>query len=404
MPAQDVAHAIQRNRFDRLAVAADRGRHEDRVVDRLLDGLHAGLEHRAHLLVGQFRGVQLRGIEGTADRVRGGEREHIVATAVGRRTAGAAQAHHRARGDATQVAVAQRRIGGDDDDDGTVPAVVRQASRTVGVGRHCVLECVTVKLAPDRRTRHLQHASEIGLHQRAHRPSAQRCGQPARGGADTALPAERHGAGARPHAAFLHGAAAGRLQRAPHRLGGDGARADVVEPPIVGLTDHHVERPYLLHVRTLQHPRRHRIRGLPHAQGAGQHDGRFQFAQFVHLGAADELAEAVADMHGGRHPRTVGVAGMRQDRGDAGAHGVAFHQGHLADAHARHVGDRVVRAGGEDARRHAEIACTRAGRVLREGAGGNDGQQQRRQPDRGTVRRSRHADSLIGVGGRLRTG
>src|SRR3546814_9534051 len=54
-----------------------------------------------------------------------------------------------------------------------------------------------------------------------------------------------------------------------------------------------------------------------------------------------ELAEAVAHVHRGRHPRQVGVAGVREDRGDAGAHVVAALQGHLPHAHAFDVGDRV---------------------------------------------------------------
>src|SRR3546814_945517 len=78
-----------------------------------------------------------------------------------------------------------------------------------------------------------------------------------------------------------------------------------------------------------------------------------------------ELAEAVAHVHRGRHPRQVGVTGVREDRGDAGAHVVAALQGHLPHAHAFDVGDRVQASRREDARRHAQFAGTHALAVAR---------------------------------------
>ena len=47
---------------------------------------------------------------------------------------------------------------------------------------------------------------------------------------------------------------------------------------------------------------------------------------------------------------------MREDRGDAGAHTLAFTERDLSHSHAGHVGDRVLRAGREDARGDAEFA------------------------------------------------
>ena len=50
---------------------------------------------------------------------------------------------------------------------------------------------------------------------------------------------------------------------------------------------------------------------------------------------------------------------MREHRGDAGAHAAAFHERHVADAHASDVGDRVQRTRREHTRLDAQI--TRAG-------------------------------------------
>src|SRR3546814_13124513 len=75
----------------------------------------------------------------------------------------------------------------------------------------------------------------------------------ARGRADAALPAERLGTGARSHAALLHRPGVRFAERAPHVLGRDRPRADIVAPAVVGLAHAGIDRTPVAHAR-LPHP------------------------------------------------------------------------------------------------------------------------------------------------------
>ncbi|GAC1416248.1 MAG: hypothetical protein NVSMB53_15200 [Gemmatimonadaceae bacterium] len=50
---------------------------------------------------------------------------------------------------------------------------------------------------------------------------------------------------------------------------------------------------------------------------------------------------------------------MRKDRGDPGAHGIAFVYRHLAHGHARHIGYCVERAGRKNAGSYPKFTRTR---------------------------------------------
>src|SRR3546814_9473312 len=75
------------------------------------------------------------------------------------------------------------------------------------------------------------------------------------GRADAALPAERLGTGARSHAALLHRPGVRFAERAPHVLGRDRPRADIVEPAVVGLAHDGIDRMHAVHAGLPQHPR-----------------------------------------------------------------------------------------------------------------------------------------------------
>src|SRR3546814_20307178 len=62
-----------------------------------------------------------------------------------------------------------------------------------------------------------------------------------------APPAERLGTGARAHAALLHRPGVRIVERAPHVLGRDRPRADIVEPAVVGLAHDGIDRTHVVH-------------------------------------------------------------------------------------------------------------------------------------------------------------
>jgi hypothetical protein len=82
---------------------------------------------------------------------------------------------------------------------------------------------------------------------------------------------------------------------------------------------------------------------------------------------ACDLAEAVADVECRGHTVGKEVAAVRQDRGHAGSHAVAFDYGRLAHANTRDVGDCVERAGRKYAGFHAELTRAHALRAQRAG-------------------------------------
>ena len=153
---------------------------------------------------------------------------------------------------------------------------------------------------------------------------------------------------------------------------------DVAEEPIIGLTHHRIDGIDLLHAGQGKHVADQAVGHSGHVECARQKNGRFQLAQFVDLGHADQLAEAVADDHRRRHLLVKQVLVVRQDGGDAGVEAWLLFQREVPDPDARHVGDVIVRAGGQVADLQAEGPGSRPGGLFVASAGG--------WPSRGTER------------------
>ena len=98
------------------------------------------------------------------------------------------------------------------------------------------------------------------------------------------------------------------------------------------------------------------IGGLPDAECTGEENGRLELTQLVHLGRAEQLPEAVADVDRSGHPIEEEISAVGQDGGDAGADRIADRDRGMPDPNARNIGDRVARAGLVDAGCHAEGA------------------------------------------------
>jgi hypothetical protein len=143
-------------------------------------------------------------------------------------------------------------------------------------------------------------------------------------------------------------------------LGGDGSGSDVVETPVVGFSDHRVQRAHALHAISFQHPLHHGVRSFPDAQGAGEENGCFELSQLPHLGHADELPESVAHVDGRGYAAHVRVTGVGQDGCDARAHVRRFHDGGVTHTHAGDVRDGVVLAWLELADHEADVPGPRA--------------------------------------------
>ena len=86
-----------------------------------------------------------------------------------------------------------------------------------------------------------------------------------------------------------------------------------------------------------------------------EQDGGLDLAKFIHLGRTSQLAEGVANENRARHLFAEQIAGMRQDGCHASAHVVATGDGRLPDLNASNIGDRIQRAGGQDANSQPQI-------------------------------------------------
>ncbi len=289
------------------------------------------------------------------------------------------KAGERAVGKAPQRGRIQRCIGGDHDHDTAVAGRGRRLQRARDLRR------IGQRL-PHRYAGHGQVAAEIALHQHADGVAALRRFEPARAGADAALPAERDRAGAGADRAFLDLAVRQPCQRLFDLHRAHRACADVAEVAVVGFADDRIDRAHLFHAGLGEQVGGQRVGDLPHAQRAGQQYRRFQFAQFLYLGHAKQLAEAVADHDRRRHALQVDVAAVRDDRGHAGVEARALRQRGMADADAGDVGDRVAGASRQRADDDAGVAGTgpRSGRrgrgcIRRQECDDGRGEQQGRQ-------------------------
>jgi hypothetical protein len=144
------------------------------------------------------------------------------------------------------------------------------------------------------------------------------------------------------------------------------ATADIVQVAVVALGDDRVDRrggdadgrvPF-------DRPADQCVGHLTDAQRIRQQDRALQLPQFGDLHQADRLAIAVEDLGSGGDFAREEIVAVRQDGGHAGANRAdPAHQrsrtapdGGVTDQHARHIGDRVGRAGRQHPRHDAEIA------------------------------------------------
>lgn len=112
--------------------------------------------------------------------------------------------------------------------------------------------------------------------------------------------------------------------------------------------------------RLRERPANDAFADLRHGKRIRQQDRCFDFAELLHLYAAHEFAEAVADHDGGGNLLLKEIAAMGRDGRHAGAHALAFDERAMSDAHTGDVRDRAERAGFMDANRDAQIAQSRA--------------------------------------------
>ena len=164
-----------------------------------------------------------------------------------------------------------------------------------------------------------------------------------------------------PYRAFFHRSAASAGNGLAHVPLLDVQATDIVQAAVVGLAHDGVDGNHLLIAGLRERVFHDGFAGTPDAEGIGEHDGRFDDAEFVDLGGAGELAEAVADIDGGGRLLLKEIAFVREDGGDAGvdAGGIVV-DGYLAYAHAGDVGDGVVLARRQDAGLQANFTGARA--------------------------------------------
>src|SRR5260370_1182797 len=109
--AQQITHAIDRDRFHRAAGAGHGRSAEERVEDGLFRGLEGGLEERGER-VARHQGGGRRGGSAVAEAQRGRERDRVIAAAVRVGGAGTGPAEEGARGPAPQVASEEPGVPG----------------------------------------------------------------------------------------------------------------------------------------------------------------------------------------------------------------------------------------------------------------------------------------------------
>src|SRR5713101_6571562 len=114
------------------------------------------------------------------------------------------------------------------------------------------------------------------------------------GGSDAALEAERHRPGTCTDRTFFDRPAFGIPDGGEHVLPRDVASPDVVQVPVVRLADQRVDGLDILVSPQDQHVVDERVGHTRDAQGGCEQDWGLDFAKFVHLGGASQLAEGVA--------------------------------------------------------------------------------------------------------------
>src|SRR6185503_5062300 len=363
---EDRTNLVERDRLDRPTVRSHSRGGEEGVVDRFFSRLDGRLEEAGHVVVAELLHRQPSRIERPPDLGVRRERHDVIARSVGRGRSRPAEAHDRASGEPSKVTVGERRIGRDDHDDRSIAALSWRL--------YVALERVLTQLASHGRTNDLKDAAEVALHENTNSPAAKTTGQHTRRRADPALPTECHRPRTSADASFGYCPTLRRGERFAYVLRRDRPRANGVQGAVVRLGHKGIDRSHVLHARLLEHPAHQGIGGAPDTERAREENGRLQLTELRELRGAEELSEAVSDMQRRGDAVEKEIALVRQDRGDAGANGVALVHGRVPYPHARNVGDGVVRPWCEDTRLHAEIA--RAGPLRLYGRTEGNQQQQ----------------------------
>jgi hypothetical protein len=141
-------------------------------------------------------------------------------------------------------------------------------------------------------------------------------------------------------------------------FGPDVETAAVVQPAVEALTDHDVDRVAVdggLGVE-VECPAQSALPHRAHGHGAGEQYGALHGPELLELAQTGGLAIAVHHMAGRQDLLRVRVAAVREDRSDPCADGVALRERGMADLHACHVDQRVLRARLEATHCVAELA------------------------------------------------
>jgi hypothetical protein len=239
----------------------------------------------------------------------------------------------------------------------------------------------------------------VGLHQGAEREGRP---DPSAGGADAALEAMGHHAGAAAHVALRYRPRACPVQRLEDVRLRDVLADAVVQERVRGLADHRLV-PGDFPLQGFVEPAVHGVADDAHRVGAGDHHGATQHATFDHPRCAGHLAKTIACEPAGEHRLPHLPPG--KDGGDPGADGAlagdqlarALDDGGVPHFHPRHIGDGVQRAW-RAREGHTKSAGARPG--LRHEAwwkrGGQGAKRDERESRRGDAAggRRRHRDTM----------
>src|SRR5262249_51564938 len=200
------------------------------------------------------------------------------------------------------------------------------------------------------------NAAEVRLDQNAQGVPPQVRRQPATGGSDPTPETEGHRPPTSTDASPPHWARARLANGSPHLCFRGRPSPDITEPSRIGFGDQRVDRTHVLVAGQRKQVSGGRVPRFPHAQGAGENNGRLELAQLVDLQSTSELAKCVSHYDRGRDLVAKEVARVREDGSDARVDRPVLADRHLTYANARYVGDRVERPRRQDAELHAPVA------------------------------------------------
>jgi hypothetical protein len=271
----------------------------------------------------------------------------IIARSVAHAGAGARESRNRTLGKPLQVAVAQRRIGGDDEHDRSIGALVIA---------QLVFEVVLPECFTHPHTVYREHAAEIALDQHTDRVPTEFARQFTAAGANSSFEAERHSARAGADGAFFHRAGPRGFDRFNKVLFRQRPRTDVIQVTVVRLAHHGVHRVHLFIARLGKSPFHQCRHSFGNIQRVGKRNRCFNLTQFPHLAQPGEFSIAVRHENCRRELVLPQISIGRDDHRNARIDPGAIANRHLADFYSAHIRDRVQRSRCEYARCYSDIA------------------------------------------------